>query len=177
MDIQRVGVVGAGTMGNGIAQVFARGGYKVVLCDVEQRFLDRALQTIGKNLEREVAKNKITVDDKASALKRIQPVTDRAKLAECDFVIEAATEKFEIKTEIFRDLDRVTQPEIILASNTSSISITKLAAQTKRAEKVIGMHFFSPVARMPLLEVIPADRTAPGLPRPIAAGCYGGSRR
>jgi 3-hydroxybutyryl-CoA dehydrogenase len=154
MDIQRVGVVGAGTMGNGIAQVFARGGYKVVLCDVEQRFLDRALQTIGKNLEREVAKNKITVDDKASALKRIQPITDRAKLGDCDFVIEAATEKFEIKTEIFRDLDRVTRPEIILASNTSSISITKLAAQTKRAEKVIGMHFFNPVPVMKLVEVI-----------------------
>ena len=154
MNIQRVGVVGAGTMGNGIAHVFARGGYDVVLCDVEQRFLDRAIETIGKNLEREVAKNKITVDDKASALKRIQPVTDRAKLAECDFVIEAATEKFEIKTEIFRDLDRVTRPGIILASNTSSISITKLAAQTKRAEKVIGMHFFNPVPVMKLVEVI-----------------------
>src|SRR5580765_8732794 len=154
MDIQRVGVVGAGTMGNGIAQVFARGGYKVVLCDVEQRFLDRALETIGKNLEREVAKNKITADDKASALKRIQPVTDRAKLAECDFVIEAATEKFEIKTEIFRDLDRVTQPEIILASNTSSISITKLATLTKRPDKIVGMHFFNPVPVMKLVEVI-----------------------
>jgi 3-hydroxybutyryl-CoA dehydrogenase len=152
--IKTIGVIGAGTMGNGIAQVFARGGYKVVLCDVEQRFLDRALQTIGKNLEREVAKNKITVDDKASALKRIQPITDRAKLGDCDFVIEAATEKFEIKTEIFRDLDRVTRPEIILASNTSSISITKLAAQTKRAEKVIGMHFFNPVPVMKLVEVI-----------------------
>src|SRR5712691_5116129 len=160
MDIQRVGVVGAGTMGNGIAHVFARGGYSVVLCDVEQRFLDRALQTIGKNLEREVAKNKITVDDKASALKRIHAVTDRAKLAECDFVIEAATEKFEIKTEIFRDLDRVTRPEIILASNTSSISITKLAAQTKRADKVIGMHFFNPVPVMKLVEVIRGLATA-----------------
>jgi 3-hydroxybutyryl-CoA dehydrogenase len=154
MDIQRVGVVGAGTMGNGIAHVFARGRYDVVLCDVDQRFLDRALETIGKNLEREVAKNKITADDKASALKRIQPITDRAKLGDCDFVIEAATEKFEIKTEIFRDLDRVTRPEIILASNTSSISITKLAAQTKRAEKIIGMHFFNPVPVMKLVEVI-----------------------
>ena len=154
MNIQRVGIVGAGTMGNGIAHVFARGGYDVVLCDVEQRLLDRALATISKNLEREVAKNKITVDDKAAALKRIQPITDRAKLADCDFVIEAATERFEIKTEIFRDLDQVTRPEIILASNTSSISITKLAAQTKRAEKVIGMHFFNPVPVMKLVEVI-----------------------
>ena len=154
MDIKKVGVVGAGTMGNGIAHVFARGGFSVVLCDVEQRFLDRALTTIGKNLDREVAKNKITENDKASALGRIRPVTDRGQLSDCDFVIEAATEKFEIKTEIFRDLDRVTRPEIILASNTSSISITKLGAITKRPDKVIGMHFFNPVPVMKLVEVI-----------------------
>ena len=154
MDIKKVGVVGAGTMGNGIAHVFARSGFDVVLCDVEQRFLERGIATIGKNLDREVGKNKITADDKDAALGRIQPVTDRGKLADCDFVIEAATEKFEIKTEIFRDLDRLTRPEIILASNTSSISITKLAALTKRPEKVIGMHFFNPVPVMKLVEVI-----------------------
>jgi 3-hydroxybutyryl-CoA dehydrogenase len=154
MGIQRVGVIGAGTMGNGIAHVFARGGYDVVLCDVEQRFLDRALETIGKNLERGAAKGKISAEDKAAALKRVQPVTEREKLADCDFVVEAATEKFEIKTEIFRDLDRLTRPEIILASNTSSISITKLAAQTKRPDKVIGMHFFNPVPVMKLVEII-----------------------
>ena len=154
MEIKTVGVVGAGTMGNGIAHVFARSGYSVILCDIEQRFLDRALETIGKNLDREVAKNKIAAGDKASALGRIQAVTDRAKLAACDFVVEAATEKFDIKTEIFRDLDRLTRPEIILASNTSSISITKLAAVTKRPEKVIGMHFFNPVPVMRLVEVI-----------------------
>jgi 3-hydroxybutyryl-CoA dehydrogenase len=154
MDIQRVGVIGAGTMGNGIAHVFARSGYNVVLCDVEQRFLDRALETVGKNLDREVSKNKITAEARTSALQRIQAVTDRGQLADCDFVIEAATEKFEIKTEIFRDLDRVTRTEIILASNTSSISITKLAAQTKRPDKVIGMHFFNPVPVMKLVEVI-----------------------
>jgi 3-hydroxybutyryl-CoA dehydrogenase len=154
MQIQKVGVVGAGTMGNGIAHVFAHSGYDVVLCDVEQRFLERALQTVGKNLDREVAKNKITAAAKAGVLSRIQPVTDRGLLSDCDFVIEAATEKFEIKTEIFRDLDRLTRPEIILASNTSSISITKLAAQTKRPEKVIGMHFFNPVPVMKLVEVI-----------------------
>jgi 3-hydroxybutyryl-CoA dehydrogenase len=154
MQIQRVGVIGAGTMGNGIAHVCARGGYSVVLCDVEPRFLDRGLETIGKNLEREVAKNKITADDRAAALKRIQPVTDRGALAACDFVIEAATEKFEIKAEIFRDLDRITRPGIILASNTSSISITRLAAVTRRPEKVIGMHFFNPVPVMKLVEVI-----------------------
>jgi len=154
MQIQKVGVIGAGTMGNGIAQIFARGGYSVVLCDVEQRFLNRGLETIIKNLDREVAKNRISADDKASALKRIDPVTDRAKLAECEFIVEAATEKFEIKTQIFRDLDRVARPDVILASNTSSISITKLAALTKRPDQVIGMHFFNPVPVMKLVEVI-----------------------
>jgi len=154
MEIKRVGVVGAGTMGNGIAHVFARSGYQVLLCDVEQRFLDSALDTIGKNLDREVAKNKITTDDKSSALKRIEPMLERRTLANCDFVVEAATEKFEIKSEIFRDLDRICLPEVILSSNTSSISITKLAALTKRPEKVIGMHFFNPVPVMKLVEVI-----------------------
>ena len=154
MNIQRVGVVGAGTMGNGIAHVFARSGYRVVLCDVEQRFLDRGVETIGKNLDREVAKNKILAEDKGATLERIEPVVERAKLAGCDFVVEAATEKFDIKTEIFRDLDRLCRPEIILASNTSSISITKLAGLTKRPDKVIGMHFFNPVPVMKLIEVI-----------------------
>ncbi len=154
MDMNRIGVVGAGTMGNGIAHVFARGGYSVVLCDVEQRFLERGIATITKNLEREVAKNKITEEDKASALKKIEPVTDRARLGDCDFIVEAATEKFEIKAEIFRDLDRLARPEVILASNTSSISITKLGALTKRPDRVIGMHFFNPVPVMKLVEVI-----------------------
>lgn len=154
MEIQRVGVIGAGTMGNGIAHVFAGHGFQVVLCDVEQRFLDRGLSTIEKNLDREVAKNKITADDKAATLKRIDRVLDRGKLAGCDFVVEAATEKFEIKAEIFRDLERVCRPEVILASNTSSISITKIAALTARADKVIGMHFFNPVPMMKLVEVI-----------------------
>ena len=154
MEMKRVGVIGAGTMGSGIAQIFAGAGYSVVLCDVEQRFLNRGLETIIKNLDREVAKDKISAEDKESALRRIDPVTDRAKLAECDFIVEAATEKIEIKTEIFRDLDRVVRPDVILASNTSSISITKLAALTKRPEKVIGMHFFNPVPVMKLVEVI-----------------------
>ena len=154
MPIQRIGVVGAGTMGNGIAHVFARSGYEVVLCDVEQRFLDRGLDTIGKNLDREVAKNKITAADKAAALGRITPVLERAKLADCQLVIEAATEQFEIKADIFRDLDRLMKPDVILASNTSSISITKIAALTKRPDKVIGMHFFNPVPVMKLVEVI-----------------------
>ncbi|MGB6385530.1 MAG: 3-hydroxybutyryl-CoA dehydrogenase [Terriglobales bacterium] len=154
MTIQRVGIIGAGTMGNGIAHVFARSGFDVVLSDVEQRFLDRGLATIVKNLDREVAKSKITAADKASTLDRITAVIGRAKLADCDLVIEAATEKFEIKAEIFRELDRAMASEVILASNTSSISITKIAALTGRADKVIGMHFFNPVPVMKLVEVI-----------------------
>ena len=154
MDIQRVGVVGAGTMGNGIAHVFARGGFDVLLCDLEQRFLDRGLDTIGKNLEREAGKGKITPDEKAAALKRIRAATDYAQLSGYEFVVEAATEKLEIKTQIFRELDRLTPPQAILASNTSSISITKLAGLTRRPDKVIGMHFFNPVPVMKLVEVI-----------------------
>ncbi|HZU41181.1 MAG TPA: 3-hydroxybutyryl-CoA dehydrogenase [Terriglobales bacterium] len=154
MEIRRVGVVGAGTMGNGIAQVFAKSGFEVLMCDVEQRFLDRALETISKSLDRELAKNKITAETKASALGHIKPVLDRRALADCDFVIEAATEKFPIKAEIFRDLDSICRKEVILSSNTSSISITRLAALTKRPEQVIGMHFFNPVPVMKLVEVI-----------------------
>jgi 3-hydroxybutyryl-CoA dehydrogenase len=154
MAIQSVGVIGAGTMGNGIAHVFARSGFEVVLCDVEQRFLDRGLQTIAKNLDREVAKNKITEGEKSSTLGRITAVLDRVKLADCHLVIEAATEKFAIKAEIFREFDRLMKPEVILATNTSSISITRIAALTGRADRVIGMHFFNPVPVMKLVEVI-----------------------
>jgi len=154
MQIQHVGVIGAGTMGNGIAHVFAKSGYNVVLCDVEQKFLDRGIATITKNLDRELAKSKITEADKAQTLARITPVVDRTKLQQCDLVVEAATEKFEIKAQIFRELDEVLRPEAILASNTSSISITKLGALTKRPDRVIGMHFFNPVPVMKLVEVI-----------------------
>jgi 3-hydroxybutyryl-CoA dehydrogenase len=154
LDIKTVGVIGAGTMGNGIAHVFARSGYQVILTDVEQTFLDRGVATIGKNLEREVTKNKITAADREEALKRITTVVGRAQLATCDFVVEAATEKFEVKADIFRELDTLCHPGVILASNTSSISITKLAALTKRPEKIIGMHFFNPVPMMKLVEVI-----------------------
>jgi 3-hydroxybutyryl-CoA dehydrogenase len=160
MPIERVGVIGAGTMGNGIAHVFAGSGYAVTLCDVEQRFLDRALEAIGKNLDREVAKGKTSAEDKAAALKRITPALQRTQLADCDFVIEAATEKFEIKAEIFRDLDRICGAHVLLASNTSSISITRLGAATKRPGKVIGMHFFNPVPVMKLVEVIRGLATA-----------------
>jgi 3-hydroxybutyryl-CoA dehydrogenase len=154
MNIQHIGVLGAGTMGNGIAHVFARSGFRVTLCDIQQEFLDRALATIGKNLEREVAKGKLAADERNAALQRIAPTTDRAALAACDFVVEAATEKFGIKADLFRELDRLLRPEVILASNTSSISITKIAALTGRADRVIGMHFFNPVPVMKLVEII-----------------------
>ena len=118
MDIKAVGVIGAGTMGNGIAHVFAKCGFEVILVDVEQRFLDRGLETIQKNLEREVAKEKITADTRDAAVARITPTVDRMRLAACDFIVEAASERFEIKAELFRDLDRVCRPEVILSSNT-----------------------------------------------------------
>jgi 3-hydroxybutyryl-CoA dehydrogenase len=160
MEIKTVGVVGAGTMGNGIAHVFAKSGFPVVLCDVEQRFLDRGLETIGKNLEREVAKSRISAEQRTAALGRIRPALERKALAACDFIVEAATEKLEIKAALFRELDSFCRPEVILSSNTSSISITKLAACTQRPEKVIGMHFFNPVPVMKLVEVIRALQTS-----------------
>jgi len=153
-EIKTVGVVGAGTMGNGIAHVFAKSGYNVVLVETQQAALDRGVQAIGKNLERELVKNKITAQERESALKRIEPVLDRKALAKCDFVVEAAFERFEVKQEIFRELDQICRPGVVLSSNTSSISITKIAAQTKRPDKVIGMHFFNPVPLMKLVEVI-----------------------
>jgi 3-hydroxybutyryl-CoA dehydrogenase len=154
MEIKKVGVIGAGTMGNGIAHVFAKSGYNVVLRDVEKSFLDRGMNTIVRNMEREVAKGKLSSDARDAALGRIQGVVSMDALVECDFVVEAATEKFEVKAELFRDLDRMCGAEVVLSSNTSSISITKLAAQTRRPEKVIGMHFFNPVPVMKLVEVI-----------------------
>lgn len=153
-EIRVAGVVGAGTMGNGIAHVLARTGLEVRLCEVEQRFLDRGLATIRKNLDRESGKGKLTPREAAETLHRIQGTLNRLDLAECDFVIEAATEKFEVKREIFRELHGIVPAHVILASNTSSISITRLAGQTGRPDRVIGMHFFNPVPVMKLVEVI-----------------------
>jgi 3-hydroxybutyryl-CoA dehydrogenase len=152
--IKVVGVVGAGTMGKGIAHVFARSGFQVLLCEVEQRFLDRGLAAIRKNLEREVAKGKLTAGEAEAALGKIQGILHGSDLGVCDFVIEAAPERFALKQELFSELDSVLKPEVILASNTSSISITRLAAQTRRPEQVVGMHFFNPVPVMKLVEVI-----------------------
>jgi 3-hydroxybutyryl-CoA dehydrogenase len=161
-EMKTIGILGAGTMGNGIAHVCARAGHDVVLYDLEQRFLDRGMATIGKNLAREVAKNKLTEEQAEAAKGRIRPTLSREELGGCGLAIEAATEKFAIKAEIFRDLDRILPGEAILASNTSSISITKLAAQTKRPEQVIGMHFFNPVPVMQLVEVIRGLQTSQG---------------
>jgi 3-hydroxybutyryl-CoA dehydrogenase len=159
-EITTIAVLGAGTMGNGIAHVAARAGYRVLLCDVAQNLLDRGLSTVEKNLSREVSKEKITRQQADEARARIVPALDREALAICDFAVEAATERFEVKTDIFRDLDRILRPEVILASNTSSISITKLAARTSRPQQVIGMHFFNPVPMMQLVEVIRGLQTS-----------------
>ncbi|HEV2710858.1 MAG TPA: 3-hydroxybutyryl-CoA dehydrogenase [Edaphobacter sp.] len=157
---QTIAVLGAGTMGNGIAHVCARSGFNVLLCDIEQAFLDRGIATIEKNLAREVSKEKLTRQQADEARARIRLTTDREALGICILAIEAATEKFEVKSSLFRDLDRILPGEAILASNTSSISITKLAAQTSRPAQVIGMHFFNPVPVMPLVEVIRGLQTS-----------------
>jgi 3-hydroxybutyryl-CoA dehydrogenase len=152
--IKTVAVLGAGTMGNGIAHAFARAGYRVILRDVEKRFLDRGLETIGKNLDREVKKGKITEADKSAALARIQPVTDIIALVAADLAVEAVPEQLDLKLRVLKEVDAVLGPGVILASNTSSISVTQLAAQTSRPEKFIGMHFMNPVPMMVLVEVI-----------------------
>jgi 3-hydroxybutyryl-CoA dehydrogenase len=154
LQIERVGVIGAGTMGNGIAHLFARHGFSVWLCDLEQRFLNRGLETIAKNMERELAHGEATPEEIQSALRAIRGTLDRQLLSDCDFVVEAASERFGVKEEIFRDLDRILKPGVILASNTSSISITRLAARTQRPAQVAGMHFFNPVPVMKLVEVV-----------------------
>jgi 3-hydroxybutyryl-CoA dehydrogenase len=159
-SIKTVAVLGAGTMGNGIAHVFARSGYRVLLRDVDKKFLDRALDTISKNLDREVAKNKITAADKSGALGRIQPVTDNVALVAADFVVEAVPEQLDLKVRLLKDVDSIVGPGVILASNTSSISITQLAAHTSRPDRFIGMHFMNPVPVMTLVEVINGAATS-----------------
>jgi 3-hydroxybutyryl-CoA dehydrogenase len=159
-EIKTVGVIGAGTMGNGITHVFARSGYRVLLCEVEQRFLDRGLETIRKNMGRETQKGKFSLTEMDDALARIEGTLNRTSLAECDLIVEAATEKFDVKQQIFQELDTIAGSEVILASNTSSISITRLAAVTQRPEQVIGMHFFNPVPVMQLVEVIRGLQTS-----------------
>lgn len=154
MDIKTIGVIGAGTMGNGIAHVAARSGFKVILHDLERQILDRALATISKNLDREVAKNKTTIADKSAALDRIMPTTANTAMSEADFIIEAVVETVDVKSRVFQAMDAIARPNVILASNTSSISITKIASRTNRPDKVIGMHFMNPVPVMALVEIV-----------------------
>ncbi len=149
-----IGVVGAGTMGNGIAQVAARAGYAVIMRDVRDEFLQRGLAAIDKSLQRDVDKQRLDEAGKQAIVERIRTTTDLEAFSGASFVIEAVTEDLAVKTEVFKALDRITPPNAILASNTSSISITKLGAATSRPDKVIGMHFMNPVPVMKLIEVI-----------------------
>ena len=149
-----IGVVGAGTMGNGIAQVAARAGYRVVMRDVRRDFLERGVTAINKSLQRDVDKERLSGEEKQAIVGRIQTTTEWSDLSAATLVVEAVTEELAVKTEVFKTLDQVTPPATILASNTSSISITKLAAATRRADKVVGMHFMNPVPLMKLIEVI-----------------------
>lgn len=149
-----IGVIGAGTMGNGIAQTAAASGYTVYLCDIKQEFVDRGMSNIEKSLDRFVKKETMTEEQKSEIVGRIKTTVDLECLQNCFLVVEAATENFEIKKQLFEKLDEITNADCILASNTSSISITKIAAVTKRPDKVIGMHFMNPVPLMKLVEVI-----------------------
>ncbi len=151
---ETIGVIGAGTMGNGIAQVAARAGYDVVLRDVKDEFLERGMTAVDRSLQRDVDKERLTEEEKRAIIGRIKTATDVGALAGAAFVVEAVTENLQVKQDIFRELDEATRPDAILASNTSSISITKLGAATRRPDKVIGMHFMNPVPVMKLVEVI-----------------------
>ncbi|KAA3655265.1 MAG: 3-hydroxybutyryl-CoA dehydrogenase [Proteobacteria bacterium] len=160
MDIKKIGVVGSGTMGNGIAQAFAVAGVAVVMTDIAQAALDKALATVSGSLDRLIKKEKMTEDGKQAAVSLIQTSTDLAALADCDLIIEAATENLDIKLKLFAQLDQIARADAVLASNTSSISITKLAAATTRPAQVIGMHFFNPVPMMALVELIRGLQTS-----------------
>jgi 3-hydroxybutyryl-CoA dehydrogenase len=149
-----IGIIGAGTMGNGIAQTAAASGFDVVMCDIQQDFVDKGFQNIVKSLDRFVKKETMTEEQKSEILQKIKTTTKIEDLEDCTLIVEAATENFEIKKQIFQKLDEITSEECILASNTSSISITKIAAVTSRPDKVIGMHFMNPVPLMKLVEVI-----------------------
>jgi 3-hydroxybutyryl-CoA dehydrogenase len=152
--MRKIAVIGAGTMGNGIAHTAAASGFDVTLVDVAQPAVDRGMAAISSNLQRAVDKAKMTAEEKRATLDRIRPATELEAVADADLVVEAIIENLAAKTAVFTELDRITRPEVILASNTSSISITKIAAVTKRPEKVIGMHFMNPVPVMKLVEVI-----------------------
>jgi 3-hydroxybutyryl-CoA dehydrogenase len=152
--IQSIGVIGSGTMGNGIAQVAARAGFRVLMRDLAEDFLKRGLATIDKSLQRDFDKSRLSADEKQEIVSRIETTTALEAMSGVDFVVEAISEDFAVKSELFRNLDAIVGPEVILASNTSSISITRLAGVTGRADRFIGMHFFNPVPVMKLVEVV-----------------------
>ncbi len=160
--MKRIGVIGAGTMGNGIAHVNALAGYQVTLLDIKDEFLEKGLSTIRQNLKRQVAKGKISAEKADETLSHITPSTDYGNLIEADIVIEAATENIDLKKEIFRTIDKVCTPDTLLGTNTSSISITEIAAVTTRPDWVIGVHFMNPVPMMKLVEVICGYKTSEG---------------
>jgi len=160
MDIKTIGVLGAGSMGNGIAQVAAQSGYNVVMRDIEDKFIDRALKGIDKFLSKSVEKGKITADDKSTTLGRIKGTTKMEDLKDVDFVVEVVLEDMDLKKKVFKELDELTRKEVILATNTSSMSITEIATATNRQDKVVGMHFFNPVPLMRLVEVIRGYNTS-----------------
>jgi len=162
MKISKIGIVGAGQMGNGIAHVAAQAGYDVVLQDLDDRFVEKGLATIGKNLQRGVDKGRMTPEEKEAVLARIQGTTDLEAMAGCQVVVEAVVEKLEVKLDLFSRLDSICDSEAILATNTSSISVTRIAAATGRPDKVIGMHFMNPVPVMKLVEVIRGLGTSDG---------------
>ncbi len=160
MNIKKIGVVGAGQMGGGIAHVSALAGFDVVLQDLDDSFVERGLAAIGKNLQRGVDKGRLTADQKRETLGRIRGTSQLADLADCDFIVEAVVEKLEVKTDLFRKLDSIARAGVILATNTSSISVTRIAAATERADRVMGMHFMNPVPVMKLVELIRALSTS-----------------
>ncbi len=159
LRIKSIGVIGAGTMGNGIAHVSALSGFDTILMDIKDEFVQQGLSTIQKNMDRQVKKEKISQSEMETSMSRITASTDYNQLSACDLVIEAATENMDIKLNIFKELDKVCKPETILASNTSSISINKIATATQRPEKVIGMHFMNPVPVMKLVEIVKGKGT------------------
>ena len=159
MAINKIMVLGAGTMGMGIAQVFAEAGKTVIVRDIAEAFIQRGEGVLTKNMEKKVAKGKMTAEEKDAVLGRVSYTLELAKAADCDLVVEAAIEVLDVKKSIFKELDELCKPETILASNTSSISITAIASATKRPEKVLGMHFFNPAPAMKLVEVIRGIRT------------------
>jgi 3-hydroxybutyryl-CoA dehydrogenase len=160
MEIKTIGVLGAGSMGNGIAQVAAQSGYNVVMRDIEDKFVDRALKGIDRFLSKSVEKGKITADDKNATLGKIKGTTKMEDLKDVDFVVEVVLEEMELKKKVFKELDELTRKEVILATNTSSMSITEIATATNRQDKVVGMHFFNPVPLMRLVEVIRGYNTS-----------------